>query len=369
LQASPTLPRRSEAIRSFEGQGGSIAAVFPIHYPRALLRACNLLPVEVWGPPAADTGYAADHLQPYLCSIVHSSLSFVLSGGLDLADVLVVPHGCDSLQGLGTILIDLVDPGRPVMPIYLPRGRRASDVDFLADEFRYAFQRLEEVTGRRPSADDLMQSITREEEADHLLAHFHHNRQRIPLADGDFYRLIRSREYLPAETFIKVAQGVLDAGDSSQARSTHPDRETVPIVLSGTVPEPMALLDSISNMGGRVVADDLACCGRRLYPAGTSEEPFRRMAERIINGPPDPTRGAAIAERLPHLIGLTETSGAKGVVFYEVKFCEPELFYLPILSKELKARGIPSLTLEVDINDPLPHQVVTRIEAFLEMIR
>ncbi len=100
-----------------------VAAVFPIHYPRELLRAFGVLPVEVWGPPAVEADYGATHLQPYLCSIVRNGLSFLLAGGLDVVDLLVVPHACDSLQGLGSILLDFVTPRQPVLPIYLPRGR------------------------------------------------------------------------------------------------------------------------------------------------------------------------------------------------------------------------------------------------------
>jgi len=132
VKAFVTVPRRSETIEAFKRQGGSIAAVFPIHYPRSLLRAFGFLPVEVWGPPGVDTSSGATHLQAYVCSIVHSALSFLLSGGLDVADLLVVPHACDSLQGLGSILTDLIPCRQPVIPIYLPRGRRESDLDFLS---------------------------------------------------------------------------------------------------------------------------------------------------------------------------------------------------------------------------------------------
>ena len=55
-------------------------------------------------------------------------------------------------------------------------------------------------------------------------------------------------------------------------------------------------------------------------------------------------------------------------MFYDVKFCEPELFDLPILRKGLQEAGIPSATVEVDISDPLSHQTLTRLEAFLEMM-
>jgi benzoyl-CoA reductase/2-hydroxyglutaryl-CoA dehydratase subunit BcrC/BadD/HgdB len=130
----------------------------------------------------------------------------------------------------------------------------------------------------------------------------------------------------------------------------------------------MSLLEALARMGGTVVADDLACCGRRLYPPGQSEEPFRRMAQSIIHAPPDPTRGNPIRERLEHLIKLVENSGAKGVVFYDVKFCEPELFDLPHLRRGLQKAGVPSVAVEVDLNTPLSQQILTRLEAFLEMV-
>lgn len=358
----PAIPTRRETIRAWKEGGGGIAAVLPIHYPRALLRAFGLLPVEVWGPPRVDPSHAAAHLQPYVCSIVGNALSFIQTGGLDVADVIVVPHACDSLQGLGSILLDFVRPRQPVFPIYIPRGCRESDRQFLADECRALNEKLAEVTGRSHSNADLMDCIRREEEADGLLAELHRCRRTLPLTDLAFYRLVRAREYLPAETFIGQARPVLDLLPA-------PSRDGVPILLSGIVPEPMALLDAIAEMGGIVVADDLACCGRRLYPPGESGDPFRRMAERILHGPPDPTRGSPIRERLEHLVRRAQESDARGVVFYDVKFCEPELFDLPLLRRGLQEAGLPSVHIEVDLNDPLSHQVLTRIEAFLEMVR
>ncbi len=355
------IPSRAETIRAWKAQGGGIAAVLPIHYPRALLRAFGLLPVEVWGPPRVDPAPGAAHLQPYVCSIVGNVLSFLLKDGLEVADVIIVPHTCDSLQGLGSLLLDFVRPRQPVFPLYLPRGRRESDRQFLADECRALYGKLAAVTGRAPSEEELMESIRQEEEADSLLAELHRRRRALPLTDLAFYRLVRAREYLPAEEFAALARSVLDAPPADP-------RAGIPILLSGIVPEPMALLDAINEMGGAVVADDLACCGRRLYPPGQSPDPFRRMAERILDGPPDPTRGSPIAERLQHLVRTARETSARGIVFYDVKFCEPELFDLPILRRGLQEAGLPSVHIEIDLNDPLSGQTLTRIEAFLEMV-
>ncbi len=361
MESTPIIPSRTETIRAWRAQGGGIAAVLPIHYPRALLRAFGLLPVEVWGPPRVDPAPGAAHLQPYVCSIVGNALSFLLKDGLEVADVIIVPHACDSLQGLGSLLLDFVRPRQPVFPIYLPRGRRESDRQFLADECRALYGKLAAVTGRTPPEAELMESIRLEEEADGLLAELHRRRRALPLTDLAFYRLVRAREYLPAEEFAALARSVLDAPPADP-------RAGIPVLLSGIVLEPMALLDAINEMGGTVVADDLACCGRRLYPPGASNDPFLRMAERILDGPPDPTRGSPIAERLRHLVGMARERGARGVIFYDVKFCEPELFDLPILRRGLQEAGLPSVHIEVDLNDPLSGQTLTRIEAFLEMV-
>lgn len=356
-----------QTIQTFKDRGGQVAAVLPIHYPRALLRAFDILPVEVWGPSGADVSYGAAHLQPYVCSIVRNALSYLLAGGLEVADNILVPHACDSLQGLGSILLDFIRPRQPVFPFYVPRGGRESDLDFFASEIQLLYRRLEGVTGCSPSGARLMECVLREEEADHLLAELHGRRRHLPQAQIDFYRLIRAREYLPSEVFTDVARRALaEAMEDLQGSDAPP--HGVPILLSGIVPEPMSLFEALAEMGGRVVADDLACCGRRLYPPGTEEDVFRRMAERILAAPPDAMHGAPISNRLTYLLRLIEDSGARGVVFYVVKFCEPELFDLPSLRDGLGVAGVRSLVIEMDLNDGLSHQTMNRLEAFLETI-
>lgn len=355
------LPKRQEVIRAFKREGGQIAAVLPIHYPRALFRAFSILPVEVWGPPGTDSAQSGAHLQPYVCSLAHNALSFLKTGGLDVADYILVPHTCDSLQGLGSILLDFIRPKQHVFPLYLPRERRPEDRNFLIQELQHLYERLSDLTQKQPDHAALLTRIQKEEQADSLLAQLYAQRTHLSLDNLTFYRLIRTREYVPAEHFVRLAENTL------KTHRVEKGLTGTPVLLSGIVPEPMEMLHSIEEAGGLVVGDDLACCGRRLYPAGTSNDPFERMAERLVGSPPDPTRGHPIQQREQHLIQLAQKTGAKGIIFYEIKFCEPELFDLPELRNRLKAAGLPSVIVEIDLNDPLSNQVVTRIGAFLEM--
>ena len=355
------IPGRKEICNKFREGGGRVAAVMPIHYPRELFRAFGVLPIEVWGPPGMDISHSAAHLQPYVCSMVHNMLAFLKTGGLDCADFIIVPHACDSLQGLGSLLVDFVRPPQPVFPLYMPRGRRPEDVEFFAQEFRKLYDWLSNLTGRRPSDGQLMESILMEERADKALARLYDLRTEVSLSVRDFYRVVRTRQYFPAEEFVSFVERVID-----EYSGNPPDG--VPVIMSGIVPEPMEVLDEIQNLGGIVVGDDFACCGRRVYPAGSGEDPFIRMAWRIVHGPPDVTRGDLIEERFEHLMDKVKKTGAAGMIFYTVKFCEPELFDLPDMRRRLKEAGIPSVHVEVDINDPLSHQTITRIGAFLEVL-
>ncbi len=354
--------RRREVIADHKAKGGLVAAVLPIIYPRELLRSFDILPVEVWGPPRVDTTGADRWLQSYTCGIVRGALSFMAEGGLDEVDLVLVPHACDSLQGLGSVLLDFPLNETKVMTLYLPRSRGTSSVDYLEAEIRALSRRLEKLTGRAPDPACLLRSTRGEEAIDDLVSRILCDMRSLELGGRDLYELLRSREYLPAGEFVELA------GPLAEATGRPQGSKGVPLLLSGIVPEPMRVLDVISDAGAVVAADDMACLGRRLLPAGVEEEPYRRMAQRLAGAPPCSTRGGSIAERVAHLRTLAERSGARGVIFWCVKFCEPELFYLPLVREGLEAAGLRTLVLESEVTSGMPHQTLTRIEAFVETL-
>jgi benzoyl-CoA reductase/2-hydroxyglutaryl-CoA dehydratase subunit BcrC/BadD/HgdB len=50
-----------------------------------------------------------------------------------------------------------------------------------------------------------------------------------------------------------------------------------------------------------------------------------------------------------------------------VKFCEPEQFYLPSLRRALGEDGLATVTIELDVSEPMSGQLATRLEALLEI--
>lgn len=355
----PPLPTRREVIAEVRAAGRRPVAVLPYHYPRALLRAHGLHPLELWGPPGVSRDEGSRHFQPYTCDIVVRATSFLLRGGLEGVDALLVPHTCDALQGMGSVVGDFGPPSPPVLTLYLPRGVRSADRDFLVAELRRLGAALEAVGGTEPDGDAWDEAFAAEDAADRALAGLYDRRGGLALTDREFYTAIRAREYLTAEAFTALA-AALPEGEA-------PDG--VGVMLSGIVSEPMDLFDHLNGLGARVVADDLACGGRRIYGPADGGDPYQRLADRLLGAPPDPTRGSPIAERVRWLQARMESSGARGLLIYDVKFCEPELFDVPLLRSHLAEAGFPLLHVEVEMGEGLSQQTLTRFEAFVETLQ
>lgn len=338
------------------------ALVLPIHNPRALFRHFDLLPKEIWGPPGVMATSSAAHVQNYVCSIVHHAYSYLHSANLEDVACVLVPHTCDSLQGLASQMMDFETDLPPIFSLYLPRGQRASDFEFFTAELRKLADKMASRLNKVVDEEKLMQCVLREEQADALLATLYETKSSLTLTDREFYTTVRSRGELTAEEFIARVETILSQ------KTPMNQKNSIPIILSGIVPEPPELFDFINGLNAHVAGDDLACGSRRLYPPGKSADPFQRMAESLLSGPPDSTRGHSIRERTNYLLDLCQKHSARGVIFYGMKFCEPELFDIPILTGILKMSGIQTLELSTDIGDSLSHQNQTRIEAFIEML-
>jgi benzoyl-CoA reductase/2-hydroxyglutaryl-CoA dehydratase subunit BcrC/BadD/HgdB len=141
------------------------------------------------------------------------------------------------------------------------------------------------------------------------------------------------------------------------------------IVLSGLLCEPDIILDILTENGMQVVADDLAQESRQfraLVPR--TGDALHRMVTRIAMQDgcaflydEGKSRGRLLAE-------TARREKADGVIFCQMKFCDPEEFDYPILKKELSAAGIPLLRIEIEQQPDSPEQIRTRVQGFAEML-
>ena len=182
--------------------------------------------------------------------------------------------------------------------------------------------------------------------------------------DPALYRLLRRGEFLePGDHLAELEAAARLLGEERVQRG-------VPLMVTGYVPEPMTLFDSLASAGAFVAADDYAAVGRRvpLSPPADGGDPLDTLAAKAFAMPPCPTRGGDQEVRMAYLETLYRRSGAAGLVVHVQKFCEPELFDVPAIRRRFARIGAPLLYLEGELETPLSAQVATRLEAFVEMV-
>ncbi len=353
------IPSRKEIIQKIKAEQGKIAAILPYHYPRALLRAHGIFPIELWGPPHVDDMAGSQHFPEYTCKIVQKATQFLTSPAADPVDCILIPHTCDSLQGMASVMKDFIPSSPPLFTLYHPRGRRQSDLDFLTAELIQLSKELTQFSGVTPTVRDLQEAMGLETRATELFGRIASNRKAYAMSDRKFFTLLRSREYLPAEDFITLAR---------ELPKGSPDLKGPALMISGIVADPLELFDHINEFGAHVISDDLGCCSRRVYKNSTLSDPHGAMAEQLMSMPPDPTVSSPYKDRFDHIVDRMKSSRARGLLVYDPKFCEPELFYLPMLEEAVLSAGFGFLYVETELAPSIPHTVLNRINAFIEVI-
>ena len=197
---------------------------------------------------------------------------------------------------------------------------------------------LEEWTGTKLTDERLRRAIEVHDEIDVYRAALLDGRARLPLSDSALYALLRRGEWLwPGEHLLELraAVGRIESG---------PVQRGVPVLVTGYVPEPPGLLETLEGAGAFVGADDYAAIGRRISRRDSerSADPWADLVARYLSQPPCPTRGTDQETRMRHLATLAERGGARGVLVHVQKFCEPELFDVPAIRGPSRRGAFPS---------------------------
>jgi benzoyl-CoA reductase/2-hydroxyglutaryl-CoA dehydratase subunit BcrC/BadD/HgdB len=356
---------RKKYLMAQKEKGRHLVGVFPAQFPREILWAMDVVTAEIWDPPVEVTSANA-HLQPYICSVVRMGLELVLQGKCDFLDAFLFPHTCDSIQNMASVIHDYIGAQKPCYFFYHPKASTGTSArKFYRDQLKRLAQSMETQFGALDE-DRLKQRIEQRLSITRLLTALYDMRAEGAMSAGneEFYQTIRMGEYLFPDDWIPQLEAFLH-GHKQEGKG-----DGIAVVLSGVLPNPPELLGLLDHLGVCVAHDDLLVGSRRLLiPPVQRDDPFEQLTESYFAMPPCSTTGSPIADRSNFLMSLVRKTGAKGVIFNVVKFCEPEWFDIPNLTEELRKEGIPSLVLDTEINQGLSGQLTTRVEAFTEMIR
>ncbi len=337
--------------------------------PEELIHAAGALPFGIAGG-REGFAWADAHLQAWACSLARSCLGLGLQGRLNFLDGLIIPHTCDTTRNLGGIWKH-VKP-LPMMENYLlPRQvDRPSARSYLIGELGRLKAKLEQCTRTEINARRLSESISLYNIGRSLMRRLfaYHVEHPEVIGNRDIYTIIKSSLCMPKEDHNRLLTELDQALDREPRKS--PDHcRRIRVALSGKVWEPPDIMDILDDGGAVVVADDLAT-GHRHIDADVSEagDPIEALAQRQLNRIPCGCFESRFRERGRFLVDMARQSGASGMIFIHLKYCEPENFDYPDMKSACESAGIPTVKVETELGNISLGQLETRLQAFLEMI-
>ncbi|AOT71311.1 2-hydroxyacyl-CoA dehydratase subunit D [Geosporobacter ferrireducens] len=346
--------------------GKKVVGVLPIYAPEELVHAAGMFPVGCWGG-STNISMAAKYLPPFACSIMQAVMEYAERGTYKDLDALLVPTPCDTLKAISQNLIYACPDQKIIILTHPQNNKMEAGVIFAKSEFAKVKAQLEAVAGTTISDQVINESIEIYNDHRSALMKFTEIIANNPgvLSAVNRHYVIKSGLYMEKEEHTKLIRE-LNSILKAEPKMDWPGKK---IVLAGILAEPNGLLEIFDEFSLAVVADELAQESRQfrtLVPEG--KDPLERLARQWQNREACSVILDSEKKRAKHIAALAKANQADGVIFCQMKFCDPEEFDYPSIKKACEDAQIPLLHLESDQLSDSTGQYRTRIQAFCELL-
>ena len=342
-----------------------VIGVMPAYFPLELITAAGAYPVQLWGN-SLPIERADAYLQSYCCSVARSVMELELRDIAHMVKAYAFTSLCDTLINLREIYRRVFD--KPTVELSIPMTRtEQARQNYLASVLKSVTAELENITGNRISPQALADAAKVHGATRRLQRRLYQIRREMPglIQNHDFYTTIKAGFFLPAEIYNRMLEELLQNLTVMPGGTTNRSK----LLISGMVFDPLEIHQILDELDVGAIDDDFANGWRSVAKGdlqtanlveGVTDYLFKPAPCCCIYNPEN--------DRHAYLLDKVKTSGADGVLFWYVKFCEPDAFDRPQLIDHLKGSGIPVTFIDLELTMTNFDAVRTRIGAFCEML-
>ncbi len=331
-------------------------------FPEEIVMAAGFTPYKILGDVHEPTDLADRYVHNYICPFSRSALTEGMMKSKEWEGIAFC-HGCDTTNNQYDIWKYHVEI--PFLYwINTPANNNKTARKFHIHELKRFIDHLEKKLGVTISDDKLSEAIKVSNKIKGLMRELAALRSTKDIPNTDYHAIVRKSVQSPKKEFIKELEATLKDWKN---RPEFPS-SMVSVLVTGsdiTYPEWMDVLESA---GLRCVRDDMSL-GERYFATSIPEtgDPVEALVDYNSKIPQPPTR-LPFEARLDYLFKCLRETQVKGVVFQNVKFCEPHLLDLPYMTDQVKKAGFKVIIIEREYTPVIDQQVVSRLETFREIL-
>ena len=366
--------RPAELIEE-QKKGRKVFGTFCVYVPDEVIIACNGIVTGLCGGSQFWVPDGEAVLPKNTCSLIKASVGARLGKTCPffrIADMYVGETTCDGKKKAYEILGEDVE----MYVMDVPQMKRPEDIKKWADEIGKFAKRVEEFTGVKLTLENLKKAIHIINERRKAMQRVYDARKNecLPISGRDTLLMTQISFFDDPERCATMCNKLADELEERVKNGVSVvEKGTKRILLTGT---PLAIpnwkLHNIIETSGAAVVCEEMCTGTRYFEnlvnenINSLEEGYMALSERYMKNNCacfTPNKG-----RIDDILRMVKEYKADGVIDCNLKFCclyDTEKFFI---SRALKEKGIPVLSLETDYEDADAEQLRTRISAFVEML-
>ena len=366
---------RVHELYAMREAGAKVFSTFCVYVPEEIVVATGSASIGLCAGAQFMVPSGEKVLPRNLCPLIKSTMGFKLDRicpYFQISDWVIGETTCDGKKKAWEILNEHI----PTYVMDLPQKKDAKDARLWEEEVREFASFIERETKVKLTDENLAQGIEKINHKRQALQRLADLRKHNPAPiHGLDVLLINQLSFFDDPVrFAAQVNALCDELDERVREGKGAVPADAPRILVTGTPQPLPAwkLHALIEQAGAVVVGEETCTGERYYkdmtePADNLEDMLANIAKRPLKvncACFTPNQG-----RLEDITSMAKNLKADAVIDFNLQFCQPYGIEGYFVGKEMEKQEIPFLRLESDFSEEDQGQLLTRIEALLEMIR
>lgn len=374
------LEANNELITKAKKEGNVCVAYTCENVPEPLLNLGNAFSVRLRAPRSGSMDMSTYYMTSLLCEYTRSLLERAMEGGFNFADCVITPDGCSMMNRCveNMELLHTMDGEKDKFFYeYMEIPMKADDNGlnlYVLQCRNHILKPLAENFGIDISDESLRKAVAEHNRMCEVIrAIGDYRKEENPRITGYEFHILTLATYVcPTDLIIDKLEETLE-----EIKTREPDADNqwrARVVLVGSEVDDMDYVKLVESCGAYVCADRF-CLGS--YPGrvpivlNDEEDVLTQICRHYLEHGQCPRYmdTGKIKERKKYVKSLVEEYKADGVIYEQIKFCDPWAYEKMMGGVSMEGYGYPVLTVDRPYSiSSGAGQMRTRVQAFVESI-
>ena len=368
----------NDLIRQAQGSGKICVAYTCENVPEPLLNLAGTFSARLRAPRTGSMEMGTYYMTSFLCEYSRALLERAIEGGFNFADCMITPDGCTMMNRcVENMELLKTNEKEKFFYEYMEVPMKADDNGlnlYVLQCKNHILKPLQEHYGIDVSDTAIRKAVQEHNRVCELIRAIGEFRKgESPRITGYEYHIITMVTYAaPKYLLIDKLEETLEELKTRQPDAKSPFRARV--VLVGSEVDDVDLVRLIEESGAYVCADRFcygSFPGRDPIELTEDEDALTQICRQYLYRGQCPRlmNQAKIQERRRYVASLAEEYQADGIIYEQMKFCDPWAYEKMVGSHVLREDyGYPVLAVDRPYAIGASGQMRTRVQAFVESI-